>query len=238
MAQPISEPPTDSVAEMGSRITRILVEQPDIVDYVGRALVDGSPMGIMIFDSLMAFGTARWNRRADHGESRPDLDLTWAALNSLLLALSAFILRTHIDRQLPEPLTTPSQLQRWQSAVNMLLREGLFRRSNTRRSGWDIASDLFARNPFAVRRWRLPAELGEGPGEGAQALEADGRRRLLHRLSGRGEQSHRPQHAGMQQIRPPRQPDRVVERRRSVRSDTATDRLTSSAVTESRCSFV
>ena len=131
MAQPISEPPTDSVAEMGSRITRILVEQPDIVDYVGRALVDGSPMGIMIFDSLMAFGTARWNRRADHGESRPDLDLTWAALNSLLLALSAFILRTHIDRQLPEPLTTPSQLQRWQSAVNMLLREGLFRRSNT-----------------------------------------------------------------------------------------------------------
>ena len=73
MAQPISEPPTDSVAEMGGRITRILVEQPDIVDYVGRALVDGSPMGIMIFDSLMAFGTARWNRRADDGGSRTDL---------------------------------------------------------------------------------------------------------------------------------------------------------------------
>jgi AcrR family transcriptional regulator len=127
-ALPVSEPPADSVAEMGSRVARILVEQPDIVDYVGRALVDGSPMGTMIFDSLVAFGTTRWNQRSEHGETRPDLDLTWAALNSLMLALSAFILRTHIDRQLPEPLTTPAQLQRWQASVNTLLREGLFRR--------------------------------------------------------------------------------------------------------------
>jgi AcrR family transcriptional regulator len=127
MAQPVSEP--DTVAEMGTRVTRMLSEQPDIVDYVGRTLVDGSPTGSMIFDSLVAFGTARWNRRYEHGETRPDIDLTWAALNSLMLALSAFILRSHIERQLPEPLTTPTQLQRWHDAVNTLLREGLFRRA-------------------------------------------------------------------------------------------------------------
>jgi AcrR family transcriptional regulator len=127
---PISDPPADSIAEVGNRVTRIIAEQPDIADYVGRALVDGSPLGTTIFDALVAFGTARWNQRTERGETRPDLDLTWAALNSLVLALGAQILRTHIDRHLPEPLNTPMQLQRWQTAVNTLLREGLYRRGD------------------------------------------------------------------------------------------------------------
>jgi len=60
----------------------------------------------------------------------PGLDLTWAALNSLVLALGAQILRSHIDCHLPEPLNTPMQLERWQKAVNSLLREGLLRRGD------------------------------------------------------------------------------------------------------------
>ena len=127
IAPPIPELPADSVAEMGSRVTRIVAEHPDVVDYVGRALIDGSPLGATIFDTLAAFGTARWNQRTERGETRPDLDLTWAALNSLVLALGALILRGHIERQLPESFTTPTQLRRWQDSVNTLLREGLFR---------------------------------------------------------------------------------------------------------------
>ncbi len=73
---------------------------------------------------------ARWSRRSERGETRPDLDLTWAAINSLVLALGTFILRAHIERQLPEPFTTPAQLERWQASVNSLLREGLFRRTD------------------------------------------------------------------------------------------------------------
>jgi AcrR family transcriptional regulator len=127
IAPPMPEPPADSVAEMGSRVTRIVAEHPDVVDYVGRALIDGSPLGTTIFDTLAAFGTARWNQRTERGETRLDLDLTWAALNSLVLALGALILRGHIERQLPESFTTPTQLRRWQDSVNTLLREGLFR---------------------------------------------------------------------------------------------------------------
>jgi hypothetical protein len=67
---------------------------------------------------------ARWSQRKERGEVRPDVDLTWAALNSLVLALGAMILRGHIERHLPEPFTTPAQLQRWQDAVNKLLRGG------------------------------------------------------------------------------------------------------------------
>ena len=114
---------------MGSRVTRIIAEHPDVVDYVGRALIDGSPLGTTIFDTLAAFGTARWNQRKERGEARPDIDLTWAALNSLVLALGTLILRGHIERQLPESFTDAPQLQRWQDSVNTLLRDGLFRRT-------------------------------------------------------------------------------------------------------------
>jgi AcrR family transcriptional regulator len=127
IAEPIPPPPADSVAEMGSRVTRIVAEHPDIADYVGRALIDGSPLGASIFDTLTAFGIARWNQRSERGETRPETDVTWAALNSLVLALGTMIMRGHIERQLPEPLTEPRQLERWQQSVNTLLRDGLFR---------------------------------------------------------------------------------------------------------------
>jgi AcrR family transcriptional regulator len=127
IAEPIPPPPADSVAEMGSRVTRIVAEHPDIADYVGRALIDGSPLGTSIFDTLTAFGIARWNQRSERGETRPETDVTWAALNSLVLALGTMIMRGHIERQLPEPLTEPRQLERWQQSVNTLLRDGLFR---------------------------------------------------------------------------------------------------------------
>ncbi|HET7665422.1 MAG TPA: helix-turn-helix domain-containing protein [Mycobacterium sp.] len=129
IAPPISES-ADSVAEMGSRVTRIISEHPDIADYVGRALIDGSQLGNTIFDTLAAFGIARWTQRNERGELRPGVELTWAALNSLVLALGTLILRGHIERQLPEPFTTPAQLERWQDSVNTMLRDGLFRRQD------------------------------------------------------------------------------------------------------------
>jgi AcrR family transcriptional regulator len=125
----ITQPDTtsDSVAEIGDRVTRMIAELPDIADYIGRALIDGRPVGYMIFDALLNSGTARWIRRNERGETSADLDMTWAAINSLVLALGTFILRGHIERHLPESLTTPTQLKRWQTSVNTLLREGLFR---------------------------------------------------------------------------------------------------------------
>jgi len=128
IAQPMSGPPADSLNEMGQRVTRLVAEHPDIVDYYGRALIDGSPLGVMVFDTLMGNGAARWHQRSERGETRPDLDLTWAAINSLVLALGTLILRTHVERHLPEPLSAPAQLERWQTSVNALLRQGLFRR--------------------------------------------------------------------------------------------------------------
>jgi AcrR family transcriptional regulator len=127
ITQPIPDTTPDSVAEIGDRVTRMIAEQPEIADYIGRALIDGRPVGDMIFDSLLNSGMARWHRRSERGETRADLDLTWAAINSLVLALGALMMRSHIERHLPEPLTSPAQLERWQGSVNSLLREGLFK---------------------------------------------------------------------------------------------------------------
>jgi AcrR family transcriptional regulator len=127
VAKPASAPPIDSVADMGSRITNLLSEHSEVVDYFGRALVDGSPLGMTIFDTLAAFGTARWNQRKDNGELREGIDLTWAALNSLVLSLGTLILRGHIERQLTNAFSTPEQRRRRQESVTALLRDGLFR---------------------------------------------------------------------------------------------------------------
>jgi AcrR family transcriptional regulator len=127
MAEPISESPNDSISEIGDRVNRMFVGHPDVARYLGRALVDGSALGATIFDELFMLGTARWQERAERGETRPDVDLTWAVINSLVLALGAFSLRGHIDRHLPESLTTPAQLHRWQTNVSVLLRDGYYR---------------------------------------------------------------------------------------------------------------
>lgn len=127
ITQPIPDTTPDSVAEIGDRVTRMIAEQPGIAAYIGRALIDGRPVGDMIFDSLMNSGMARWHRRSERGETRPDLDVTWASINSLVLALGALILQGHIERHLPEPFTSPAGLERWQDSVNSLLRDGLFK---------------------------------------------------------------------------------------------------------------
>ena len=126
MSEPLSELPVDSVAEIGNRVTRILAEQPDVADYLGRALIDGSPVGAKLFDTLVQMGIARWQQRIERGEARADIDVTWAAIDALVLALGAISFRSHLDRHLTEPFTTPAQLDRWRRAVDELLREGLF----------------------------------------------------------------------------------------------------------------
>jgi AcrR family transcriptional regulator len=127
VAQPVSVPHAkDSIADMGSRVTTLLLEHPEVVDYFGRALIDGSQLGITIWDTLSAFGTARWTARKESGEARDDIDVTWAALNSLVLALGTLIVRGHIERQIPGAFRSPEQVDRWQKSVNALLREGLF----------------------------------------------------------------------------------------------------------------
>lgn len=127
LARPIPEPPADSIADIGNRVTSLVADEPDVVAYVGRALTDGSALGREVFDTLADIGAERWRLRAERGLTRPDLDPIWGTLNPLVLALGVWVLRAHVERHLPEPLETPTQLQRWQNATDALLRDGQMR---------------------------------------------------------------------------------------------------------------
>src|ERR1700677_1470442 len=61
---------------------------------------------------------------ADHDLLRPDADLSWIALHSVVIILGTIMLRDSIDRHLPHPFFTPEQLDRWNTAGNALFREG------------------------------------------------------------------------------------------------------------------
>jgi AcrR family transcriptional regulator len=131
LAQPLSDSSPDSspdsISEIGNRVTRIFIEQPHVADYLGRALVDGSQLGATIFDRLFELGTVRWQMRDERGETRPGIDVVWAVINAMILPLGAISMRGHIERHMSESFSSPAQLERWQAAVNSLLREGLFK---------------------------------------------------------------------------------------------------------------
>jgi TetR/AcrR family transcriptional regulator, regulator of cefoperazone and chloramphenicol sensitivity len=121
---PLPGLPKDALAEMGRRLTAVMAEQPDVFDYLGRALVEGDSIGMEIFDGLVAISAEQGRQLGERQQIRPDLDPLWAALNPLMLRLGAVILRSHIERHLPEPFFSPTQLKRWDGAVTALLRDG------------------------------------------------------------------------------------------------------------------
>ena len=119
-----SGPGAVSVDDFGEQVTALLVQHTTVVDYLARALVEDTPFGSSIFRTLIETGTARWERRAEEGLARPDLDATWAALNMVLLFFGTVLLRPHVDRLLGEPLLSQTQLGRWGVAVKELMRRG------------------------------------------------------------------------------------------------------------------
>lgn len=121
LSTPLPDPAPEYLPEMGRRVTSLLAEHATAVEYVTRQIVNGSPAGVEVFDALIAMGIARWERLAEMGATPDDLDVFWAAVNPLVLTLGAIAFRRHLDRHLPEPLDSPTQLQRWEQSVNMLL---------------------------------------------------------------------------------------------------------------------
>lgn len=117
--------PADPVGDFGRKVTRLIAEHTDVMDYIVRALQEETPTGNLIFDALAAMGKSRWDEQNEL--LAPDSDPTWAALNPLLLVLGALTLRTHLNRHLPEPFTTTTQLARWETSVNNLIRRGQLR---------------------------------------------------------------------------------------------------------------
>jgi AcrR family transcriptional regulator len=128
LATPASAPADDSVADIADRVVSLLVDHGDVVDYLCRALVDATPTGTRVFDTLVAVAGGHWAQLQEQGLARPDLDPIWMTLNPLVLVLGMFILRSQLSRHLPESLTTPTQLQRWRNATEAIIADGQVQR--------------------------------------------------------------------------------------------------------------
>jgi TetR/AcrR family transcriptional regulator, regulator of cefoperazone and chloramphenicol sensitivity len=124
LGAPIPASNSDALTEMGNRVTAVMAAEPDVFDYLGRALVEGDSVGSQIFDALVGLSMAQAEVFDERGEIRADVDPVWSALNPMMLRFGAIILRGHIERHLPEPFSSPAQLRRWDAAVTALLRHG------------------------------------------------------------------------------------------------------------------
>lgn len=131
-AAPQTPPTGDTVADLNSRLTTLIAEHPDAVDYLARLLVDGQPSGRQVFDLLLGFGRSQWGQLHSQATLRDDDDggggrgqdddSIWGALSPLIMILGALILRGHINRQLPEPLDSPTQLRAWSAGLDDVIR--------------------------------------------------------------------------------------------------------------------
>ncbi|MFV8227470.1 TetR/AcrR family transcriptional regulator [Mycolicibacterium fortuitum] len=123
---PVPAPPTSDFASLGGRFSKLIHDHPEVVDYVGHALIEGNNIGAVIFDGLLKISARQRDTFAAAGLTRADLDPDWAALNPLMLRLGPIMLRSHIARHIDGAFTSPAELQRWDATVTALIRHGQF----------------------------------------------------------------------------------------------------------------
>jgi AcrR family transcriptional regulator len=128
LATPASAPADDPVADIADRVVSLLTDHADIVDYLCRALVDATPTGTRVFDTLVGVVGGHWAELQEQGLAKPGLDPVWMTLNPLILVLAMFILRAQLNRHLPEPLTSPAQIERWRNATEQIIADGQLQR--------------------------------------------------------------------------------------------------------------
>jgi AcrR family transcriptional regulator len=117
----------DVFEDLAQRVTSIMREHPDALLYVARAVVDGDPGGLGIFDGFMAIAITRFEALAAEGRLDPDLDLDWAALHVVVFNLATVLFQPAIENHLAEPLRSPEGVARWHAADTELFRRGFLR---------------------------------------------------------------------------------------------------------------
>lgn len=126
-AQMQAEPPPaagDLVGDASDRLTALMTENPDVMDYIGRALAEHGEVGNTIFDGFFAISAEQGAAFAAQGLTPEDLDPLWSNMLPLILRVGTIMLRHHIERHTDGPLYEPEQLSRWNTAVTRMICQG------------------------------------------------------------------------------------------------------------------
>lgn len=122
---PLSEAGADErVSDAGSQLAAVMSENPDVMDYVARALAERGGVGNTIFDGFFAISAQQGAAFAAQGLTPDDLDPLWGNMLPLILRVGTIMLRQHIERHVDGSLYEPEQICRWDAAVTRLIREG------------------------------------------------------------------------------------------------------------------
>jgi len=119
------------------RIAEFIRASPDLVAYARRALLEGDPSGLALFDSLVELARSELRHLTAEGLLRSDLDLDWAALHIVLLSVAPVLLEAAVDRHLDQPFQSEDGMTRWRDATSMLFSKGVYRGAQAAPTGAD-----------------------------------------------------------------------------------------------------
>lgn len=120
-------PPADSlqaVAERWGEIARVSDEEPELVDYIGRALVQGDERSGELFRGMLAASSEELGALEARGLVRRTPDPQMRDLMFTLLDLGAIMLREPVEAELGTPMQGETS-RRWIAALLDLLENGL-----------------------------------------------------------------------------------------------------------------
>jgi AcrR family transcriptional regulator len=119
----------DIIADLAERLTALVAEHFVALRYVARGVAEADEAALEIFDTLTELCHDQLSELQRAGMLRPDLDLEWAALHTVLINLGTVIMEPGVSRELGQPFLARRQVERWKHATTALfvvgeLREG------------------------------------------------------------------------------------------------------------------
>jgi len=124
----------DVVEDIAQRLTALVADHFVALLYVARGVAERDKAALAIFDTLTALCREQLSHLQRAGMLRPDLDLEWAALHTVLINLGTVIMEPGVSRQLGRPFLTTREVDRWKRATTALFVEGELRRKAAPRS--------------------------------------------------------------------------------------------------------
>ncbi len=114
----------DVIDDLAERLTALVAENFVALRYVARGVAEQDAAALSIFDTLTQLCRDQLAELQRRGMLRPDLDLDWAALHTVLINLGTVIMEPGVSRQLRKPFLTKRQVERWKVATTKLFVEG------------------------------------------------------------------------------------------------------------------
>jgi AcrR family transcriptional regulator len=120
----------DVIQDLAERLTALVAENFVALRYVARGVAESDEAAMAIFDTLTDLCRDQLAELQRRGMLRPDLDLDWAALHTVLINLGTVIMEPGVSRQLRRPFLTKRQVKRWKEATRALFVEGEIRQDS------------------------------------------------------------------------------------------------------------